>query len=108
MKQFSTQIRPIRQIWVPNRVPIGIELIFFFTDTDTSYMNYAERAFATQQDGWFKLGGDFTPPSKRRQLFSIMLFTIFNGRINFEKYYITLSEIKRDFPMEFPFFDSKT
>ena len=22
--------------------------------------------------------------------------------------YITLSEIKRDFPMEFPFFDSKT
>ena len=51
-------------------------------------MNYAERAFATQQDGWFKLGGDFTPPSKRRQLFSIMLFTIFNGRINFEEYYI--------------------
>ena len=73
---------PIWQIWVPKRVPIYKELIFFFTDTGTSYMNYAERAFATQQDGWFKLGGDFTPPSKRRQLFSILLSTIFNGRIN--------------------------
>lgn len=31
---------------------------------DKSYLNYADRAFSTPQDGWFKLGGDFTPPSK--------------------------------------------